>query len=201
MNSFEQRSKESYNKKAAAYDSTFDGRFTVKFKRLLLKSVRISPGDTVADIACGNGRLLNLLAQKTSFRGYGVDISDKMTEEAKKLNPNMTFFTAGCDKLPFKNSEIDVMTVCAAYHHFPSVRKFAKQACRVMKKGGRLYIAEVYLPGIVRALLNPFVILSRAGDVRFYSPHEMTSLFESHGFKTRSVKIDGMVQVIELIKE
>ncbi len=31
MNKYEQRSKNSYNKKAKNYDSTFDGKFTVKF--------------------------------------------------------------------------------------------------------------------------------------------------------------------------
>lgn len=200
MNSAEQRSKESYNKKAAGYDSTFDGRFTVKFKRLLLRTVKIKPGDTVADIACGNGRLLHELAQQVDFRGYGVDISDKMTAEAARLNSDMSFFTAGCDKLPFDEGEIDVMTVCAAYHHFPSVKKFAREARRVIKKDGRLYIAEVYLPGIVRRLVNPFVILSRSGDVRFYSPHEIVSLFSRYGFMAHTVRIDGIVQMIELKK-
>lgn len=200
VNSFEQRSKASYDKKAAGYDSTFDGRFTAKFKRMLLDTVSIRQGDKVADIACGNGRLLNQMSQKASFCGYGADISDKMISEAKKQNPDMSFFTAGCDKLPFENGEIDVMTVCAAYHHFPSVRRFAKEARRVMKKGGRLYIAEVYLPDILRTLINPFVILSKAGDVRFYSPNEIASLFKRYGFKTCAVRIDGIVQIIELKK-
>lgn len=198
MNSFEQRSKASYNKKAANYDSTFDGRFTVKFKKLLLGAVRIEPGDTVADIACGNGRLLHELAKKHSFRGYGVDISENMTAEAARLNPDMSFFTAGCDRLPFEDGEIDVMTVCAAFHHFPSVRKFAREARRVIKQGGRLYIAEVRLPDILRKIINPFLILSPAGDVRFYSAEEIASLFGRFGFEVRATKVDGMVQIIEL---
>ena len=34
MNKYEMRSKISYDKKAENYDSTFDGKFTVKFKEL-----------------------------------------------------------------------------------------------------------------------------------------------------------------------
>ena len=128
MNIYEKRSKNSYDKKAENYDSTFDGKFTVKFKRMMRESVCVNANDTVVDVACGNGRLLHMLTEKCSFYGYGVDISDKMIEQAKKLNPTMNFYVAGCEALPFKNGEIDVMNVCAAFHHFPNIQKFAEES-------------------------------------------------------------------------
>lgn len=198
MNQFERRSRRSYDKKAIHYDSTFDGKFTLKFQELLYQSLSLRPDDVVADIACGNGRFLRKLENKHSFRGYGVDISEKMVEQAKKLNPDMDFFVAGCDKLPFPNEAITVMTVCAAFHHFPDVEKFAAEAYRVLGTGGRLYIADVYLPAIVRALCNPFVKFSPAGDVRFYAPGEIASLFGRHGFHVTGMKIRGSVQLIRL---
>ena len=111
MNKFEQRSKSSYDKKAENYDSTFDGKFTVKFKEMMYNSVSVNSNDTIADIACGNGLLLHKLAEKNSFCGYGVDISEKMIEQAQKLNPDMKFYVSGCDNLPFKNCEIGVINV------------------------------------------------------------------------------------------
>jgi len=198
MNKYEQRSKDSYNKKAENYDSTFDGKFTIKFKEMMYKSVCVSSDDTVVDVACGNGRLLQMLAKKNLFYGHGVDISEKMIEQAKILNPNMRFYVAGCEALPFKNGEIDIMTVCAAFHHFPNVQEFAKEASRVIKQQGTLYIAELYLPGILRAMCNPFVKFSKAGDVRFYSPNEIVSLFERNGFVKNAVEINGKVQMITL---
>lgn len=198
MNKFEQCSKSSYDKKAENYDSTFDGKFTVKFKEMMYNSVSVNSNDTIADIACGNGLLLHRLAEKNSFCGYGVDISEKMIEQAQKLNPDMKFYVSGCDNLPFKNGEIGVMTVCAAFHHFPDIEKFAKEAGRVLKKDGMLYIAEVYLPAILRVICNPFVKFSKAGDVKFYSPNEIVSLFEKNGFITSGVEINGKVQMIQL---
>lgn len=106
MNIYEKRSKNSYDKKAENYDSTFDGKFTVKFKRMMCESVCVNANDTVVDVACGNGRLLHMLTEKNSFYGYGVDISEKMIEQAKKLNPTMNFYVAGCEALPFENGEI-----------------------------------------------------------------------------------------------
>lgn len=198
MNKFEQRSISSYDKKAENYDLTLDGKFTEKFKEILLNSVSITPDDKVADIACGNGRLLHMLAEKNSFSGFGVDISEKMVEQAGKANPDMTFFVAGCDQLPFKEDEIGVMTVCAAFHHFPDVKSFAKEAGRVIKKDGMLYIAEVYVPAIIRVICNPFVKFSRAGDVKFYSPNEIVSLFLNHGFVLIDIEISGTVQMVRL---
>lgn len=198
MNEFEQRSRNSYDKKAEKYDLTLDGKFTVKFKEIMCDSVNINENDAVADIACGNGRLLYNLAKKNSFLGYGIDISEKMVDEARKRNPDMKFYVSGCDDLPFKNDEIGVMTVCAAFHHFPNVQEFAKETARVIKEDGMLYIAEVYLPAILRVICNPFVRFSRAGDVKFYSPGEIVSLFENNGFVVKDVIIKGKVQMVIL---
>lgn len=200
MNKFEARSKKSYNKKAESYDQTFDGKFTVKFKRIIVDSLRIQNGNSVCDIACGNGRLLKTLSERADFRGFGVDISDKMVAQAKKLNPTMQFCTAGCDNLPFEKQSMDIMTVCAAFHHFPDVEAFASEAARTLKPGGVLYIADVYLPNILRIICNPFVRFSKAGDVKFYSPKEITRLFEAKGFSAVSAAINGTAQLIVLRK-
>ncbi len=93
------------------------------------------------------------------------------------------------------------MTVCAAFHHFPNIQEFAKEAERVMKKEGILYIAEVYLHTILRVICNPFVKFSKAGDVKFYSSNEIVSLFKNNGFVKKSIKIKGKVQIIELQKK
>ena len=198
MNRYEKRSKNSYDKKAENYDSTFDGKFTIKFKKMMLDNVCINDNSIVVDVACGNGRLLSMFAEKNSFYGCGVDISDKMIEQAKKINPNMNFYVAGCEELPIENEKADVLTVCAAFHHFPDIQKFAEEAERVMKRGGVLYIAEVYLPAILRAICNPFLRLSRAGDVKFYSPNEIVSLFEKNGFVKEDIVINGKVQIIKM---
>lgn len=110
----------------------------------------------------------------------------------------MKFYVIGCDKLPFRNNEIGVMTVYAAFHHFSDVECFAKEASRVIKKDGMLYIAEVHLPEILRVICNPFVRFSKAGDVKFYSAHEIMMLFERNEFIVSDVKVNGKVQMIAL---
>lgn len=200
MNKFERRSKESYNKKAINYDDTFDGKFTKKFKQIILDSLDVKDGDRLLDVACGNGRLLQMLSKKADIKGFGADISEKMIEEAKKLNPDMNFFAAGCDNLPFEDDFADIISVCASFHHFPNPSDFASEAGRVLKKGGKIFIAEIYLPGILRIIANPFVKLSKAGDVKFYSPKEIASIFEAHGFQRENALIHGFTELIILKK-
>lgn len=200
MNKFERRSKESYNKKAINYDDTFDGKFTKKFKQIILDSLDVKDGDRLLDVACGNGRLLQMLSKKADIKGFGADISEKMINEAKRQNPTASFYVAGCDNLPFDDNSMDVITVCAAFHHFPEVDKFAAEAKRILKEGGIICIAEIYLPAFLRIICNPFVKFSQSGDVKFYSPKEIVGIFEKVGFEPKKVSIDKITELIILKK-
>lgn len=198
MKTFEDKSRESYNLKADDYDNTLDGKFTVKFKKLLLEEIKIKPMDSILDVACGNGTFLKMLSSKYDIKGYGIDISEKMIENAKKRYPDMTFEVSSCECTSFEGQMFDAITVCAAYHHFPDVKAFAKEINRILKPQGMLYIAEIYYPLIIRLVCNPFVPLSRAGDVKFYSPGEIQSNFEANCFKLVGIKREGHIQIIEM---
>lgn len=196
MRNYNEKSRESYNRIADHYDSSFEGRYTLEFKHMLMREIQSEQGARVLDVACGNGALLAMLAGKYRIAGFGADISEKMIENARLRYPNMVFETAGCEKIPFDDQFFDLMTVCAAYHHFPDVRTFASEAYRLLKTGGRIYIADIYYKDLIRVLLNPFVPMSKAGDVRFYSPREIIRTFERSGFRHERLVIDGHIQIV-----
>ena len=200
MTSINDKSKAAYNKKADNYDETLDGKFTRKFKQLLADTIELGDGQNVLDVACGNGSLLALLNRKRTLNGFGIDVSEQMIKNAAAGNPDMEFHVSGCETMPFQDRSMDLITVCAAYHHFPDVRAFAKEAGRVLKPTSRIYIADIYLPSFLRAIINPFVPLSKDGDVKFYSPKEIVSIFEPFGFETIDVKISGHIQIISMRK-
>jgi len=200
MNKFEKLSRDTYNEKAKDYDSSMEGKFTVKFQKLILDNIKVDDGDEVLDIACGNGRLLKHLSQKANIKGYGIDIADLMVEEAKRLLPSMDFYTAKCDDTPFNNGQFDALTVCAAFHHFPDIDGFADEAERILKVDGKLYIAEIYYPAFARFIFNPFVKFSKAGDVKFYAPKEIVTLFERKSFVVEDVILKEKMQLIILRK-
>lgn len=99
-----------------------------------MEEVNIQDGNNVLDVACGNGRLLKMLSETADFHGFGIDISENMIRCAKEMNPAMIFQVAGCDKMPFEGEKMDLVTVCAAFHHFSDINSFAREIHRVLKR-------------------------------------------------------------------
>jgi len=113
----------------------------------------------------------------------------------------MEFHVSGCESIPYSDESMDIITVCAAYHHFPDVGAFAKDARRVLKPGGLIYVADMYVPSFVKALVNPFVpLLFKDGDVKFYSPKEILMNFARHGFIEIDVKTTNNLQIVTMRK-
>jgi ubiquinone/menaquinone biosynthesis C-methylase UbiE len=197
----EKQSKKAYDRIAENYDETFDGRFTRSFKDELISSVILKQNDAVLDVACGTGELLARLYDKCNIRGVGVDISDEMIRVAKSRYDKFKFVVSSCAPLPFPDSTFDVLTVSAAFHHFPEPEMFAREAFRVLKRGGKLYIAEVYYPILIRQIINAVILpLYNSGDVKVYHPKELMRIFSNIGLSQISVVKKGKVQLIYAIK-
>ena len=201
MGNYSEKNIKAYNAKAANYDSTFDGKFTARFKNLLVASMSASEGDHVLDVGCGNGALLGKIAQTRFIKGFGVDLSSQMIAVAEKRHPEFEFAIAGCESLPFGDNSMDVITVCCAYHHFPDVDAFALEASRILCPGGSLYIAEIHLPPVVRQIANVLLPLSKDGDVKFYSGREIARTFSRVGIQLVSIVRKGYIQILHLRRE
>jgi len=195
---FIEKSKAAYNKKADHYDQTPDGRFTRRFKQLILAGVHLRDGMSVLDVACGNGSLLAAMQKKARIEGFGIDISEGMVDAAARKNPGMTFHVSGCEEMPFTDASMDLITVSAAYHHFPDVVAFADEVARLLKPGGVICIADIYLPAPLRVLVNPLLPFSRSGDVRIHSPEEIAQNFKRLGVVPVRLVRNRQIQVVTM---
>ena len=189
----------SFGKRADKYDRGFEGRLSNKFYNTLLDFVQITPKSRILDAACGTGEILKRMDKKFHIDGYGIDIDSKMVRVAKEKCPYMDIRTACCDALPFEENQFDCITVCMAYHHFENKDGFAKEACRVLKQGGSLYVADLRLPGYLRKAINKILEhLNIAGC--FYTTEEIAENFGKYGFKYDGCVKDGPVQIVRLTK-
>jgi len=188
-----------FSRRAASYDSGLTGKGSQRFYNLLVREVELQPKAVVLDVGCGTGTILKRLADKSNIEGYGTDIAENMIIEAKKKCPQMDFTLASCDKLPFGDQTFDVVTACMAYHHFSNQEGFAKEAARVLKPGGVLYIADPHFPWIVRKTLNGFFRLFRTAGA-FHEPQEIDARFSEYGFTGTGAVVHGYAQVVKLRK-
>ena len=190
-------SKDSYNKKAREYEQTPEGKFTLAYNQYLCERVSLKAGDRILDVACGNGRLLRMITKKTRVEAYGIDISDEMVRVATDENRDISFAVAQADQTAFADDFFDVITVCCAFHHFVDPDAFMKEAFRILKPEGKLYIADPTAPWLIRLIENIIFPLSKMGDVKIYQPKEMKVFFDRAGFRDFSCRSDGYKMMAE----
>jgi len=99
-------------------------------------------GDRILDAGCANGRLYGVFSGK-KIDYFGIDISDKMIERAKRDYPEGKFQIADGRSLPFPDNYFDKVYSISVIHNIPSKkfrRRYLEEAVRVLRPGGLLIL-------------------------------------------------------------
>lgn len=109
----------------------------------------IQPGMKVLDVACGNGNLAIVAAQKGADVA-GIDIADYLVEAAKKraesLGLSIKFEQADAEALPYDDNSFDVVMTMYGAMFAPRPEVTASELVRVCKPGGLVAMAN-WTPG------------------------------------------------------
>lgn len=197
MDAKTKESRDNYDKKAREYENTPEGKYTLAFNRYLCEHVPLKDHDRILDIGCGNGRLLKMITQKAKVEAFGIDISEEMVKVAREDNHEISYYVSEADKTPFEDGFFDVITVCCAFHHFVDPKAFLREAHRILKPQGKIYIADPTAPGIIRRIENFYFTRLKTGDVRIYSRAEMKDLFDRTNIGGFTYKTDGYKMIVE----
>ena len=192
MNKTEQ-SRKAYNRKAANYDATYDGKVTQSLKRMMLNIIEVRNGQTVVDVACGTGSLIAAVSKKANIQTHGIDIAEQMIKVAGEIHKGISFKVAPSVPLPFGNASVDVILVSAAFHHFEEPQRFADECVRVLHAGGKVYIGEFCVSSVARHIMNFAVRFLRSGDVRMYSDAELAVIFSRAGLDITDKRMERTV--------
>jgi len=140
------RAGENAHKAIACDDSQSEAAFRASGERdvqLLLDGVeaKLPAHDSVLEIGCGTGRLLEPLTNHFSHV-FGVDVSREMVRRGRKRLahlPQVQFFEIdGLGKLPFEHDTLDFCFSYITFHHIPIkdvVLSYISESCRVLKAG------------------------------------------------------------------
>jgi ubiquinone/menaquinone biosynthesis C-methylase UbiE len=188
-----------FSKRAEAYDAGFEGRLVKRFYDLLYNEITMTPDMRLLDVGCGTGALLKRLCEKFDITADGIDADENMIAVAKRQCPSCSFQIAPCESLPFPDHTFDTLTACLAYHHFRDKEGFAREAARVLKPGGTLYIADPNFPFVIRKSINGAARLFRVVG-EFLTAREIADRFQEYGFEFTGSAHKGYAQVVKLTR-
>lgn len=119
--------------------------------KVLIETAQINESDYVLDAGCGIGGSSVYIAKNTGARVKGISLSKKQVLQASnfakgnELTKLISFETMDFIKTSFADETFDVIWACESVCHANNKHEFLKEAFRILKKGGRIILADFFL--------------------------------------------------------
>ena len=180
-----------FTKAAEVYDSGHAGLYEMCKDDYppVLEELKAYPFQTLLDVGCGTGPMIELLLQEFPTPHYtGLDLTPRMIEVAQEKNlPHTNFRVGDSENLPFAEKTFDVVVCTNSFHHYPHPQAFFNEAARVLKRGGRLILRDYTSSNVIVWLMNhvemPLANLVGHGDVKIYRCDEVKAMCQKAGFR------------------
>ena len=160
-------------------------------------------GQSLLDIGCGEGELIQLLKGKYQ-EIWGIDIAGPRIERVQKEfvdEPNIHVTTADANEhLNFDDASFDTIIAIAILEHVFDPYHFVRECHRLLKKDGQL-IAQVpnvaFLPNRVKMLTGRLPVTSGeigwdGGHLHYFTRTALKDLCSKQGFKVVNITSGGI---------
>lgn len=137
-----------FDRIAPRYDALnrlFSFRLDQRWRKETIRSLSLSPGEVLLDLACGTGDLSEL-AVRAGARVVGVDFAGQMLLGARRRGISAQFVQADAALLPFLDQWAAAAVSGFALRNFVSIPVVVRELARVLEPGGRLALLEVDTP-------------------------------------------------------
>jgi ubiquinone/menaquinone biosynthesis C-methylase UbiE len=149
----------------------------------------------VLDIGTGAGHTALALAPRVA-RVVLTDPVSAMLAVARGLFQaagvqNAEFVTAVAERLPFADSDFDIVTTRLAAHHFDDVALAMREVARVVRPGGRFIFIDTLAPDDAQsaAFQDEVESLRDPTHRRIYSQRDWIAFCEQAGFRVEKTEV------------
>lgn len=119
-------------------------------KSIILKSLDITPGQTILDAGCGNGYMAKEFSRLVGSAGrvYAIDTYEVAIDPLKReaTQSNITAILGDVtQRTAIEDSSIDLVYLSTVFHGFTAGQKtgFLEEIQRILKPGGVLAVVEI----------------------------------------------------------
>lgn len=122
----------------------------LNINRILSQKAKITATDSVLDAGCGIGGSSVWLSKNIGCKTTGISLSEKQVSTAKALaeingvGTLANFYCKDFCDTQFPDNSFDIVWAIESVCHAPDKSLFITEAFRVLKKGGRLILADFF---------------------------------------------------------
>jgi ubiquinone/menaquinone biosynthesis C-methylase UbiE len=130
-----------YYDEVVARERNLDADYAAR--RILLKLGKLrapGPGEAILDVGCGTG-VVTAAYSRLGLTATGLDVVPEFVEAARAAHSNTEYVLAKAEALPFSDQSFDFVSLTSVLEHVEDWRLTLREAARVLKKNGVLYLS------------------------------------------------------------
>lgn len=173
---------EEYARLASQYDHRWSF-YVHTTSRETLARLRIDPTESVLDVGCGTGALLNQLSTCYPEAGLaGVDPSPEMLSIARDRLPATIELKQGwAEDIPYSDNAFDTVVSCNVFHFIRQPHLALNEMFRVLRPKGQLVITDWCDDYLACRICDWYLRLFNAAHFRTYRARQCRDLLENAG--------------------
>lgn len=178
------------------YSDSIEARLTARHKICMQYSEPVK-GRKILNIGCYNGWFEKFAIKKRCKQVVGVDLNQKMLQQAKRGVGNAVFLKASVLSLPFSNNYFDQVVMFDVIEHLPkkTEKRCLTKINRALKENGVLVLSTPNNRFITN-ILDPAWFFGH----RHYKLSQLSSLLQEAGFQIKRIRYGGgIVELISMI--